>query len=404
MENQETQGSADFADYGEWENAYQTAAMKGDWSEMERLEAVESTLFQTEVADNTPPVEEVVPVEEVPQEVSVEDEGDKPVATPPVRNEIDERLQKSQAEIEALAVATEELTPPVKPARPKRPSIPTDPMDWSAEDSALYNDYQQQLEEYDEKKDSYNEELADYKAKLYVEQYRAKENEARIAEAKDRLFWDSNRKLQQEIPSLATSRDLYEVHKDVTAFAVQLASTMGISRTDEDYSAKLDYIVDAYNKGDADVVAKANSAGIQKPTDYDAYIAMAELHAEKQRGIEENIYTQNTPLSLVYVNKAVKSGNLQSIDEAVNRARANAIAGANKSVRTPSNSPYVDNNQRSFDRAVGNQVINAELAKLGLSDDEISLYTEMDANPNLAFDPKLSKRFFEIQEKIDRAI
>jgi hypothetical protein len=319
-------------------------------------------------------------------------------------SEIDKRIAQSQKVISELALQGSEIEKPIKPVRPKRPDVSHDPVDWSLEDSELYREYETDLEAYDEAKDTYFEQLSEYNASRVVSSLSEREAQVKKEEAQDLLFWDTNRKLQLEVPLLATSRDIADVHKDVTAFASRLASLHGITANDQDYSGKVSNVLGAYVNGDASVIANATKAGLQKPNDFDTYFEISDLHQQRAEGIESGLFGSNTPLSLVYTQKAMKNGTLASAQEKVNRATAQAIAESNRAVRTPSNSPYVENTQRSFDTALSNRVENEGLAKAGLTDSEMELYYQVEADPTLALEPSVGRKIDAIFDKIERAV
>jgi hypothetical protein len=241
-----------------------------------------------------------------------------------------------------------------------------DPDFWtSSERNKFYRQMKEDNEKLKREIDEFNKKQAD------VNEMIRKLKEKESLEQENNV-WNTIDNFAKEFPEFNPKRKYKELHGDILNWVDNLATSLGIYPSEENYQNKRDLLVSKYISGDKEVITKAQH--ISPPAGYREYFKMVDLENKRKKLIESNELNNNSDLksAMLYIlakegkiDRHVQDQKVQAINEAKN-AVTNAMSGQQYARAFDDDNT---NQAKTQQRSISIQ----DLAKLSMS--------EIEANP-----------------------
>ena len=298
----------------------------------------------------------------------------------------------------------------VAPTPPVFPDIPSDPSLWNDTDVAKYSAYQTAQTKFNADTVTYMSSIGNVTKTLADGQRQQAMNESKrqqeVAQEKVvQSHWDGVRGLQKSIPSLGTSVDIVEVHKNMDSFGDDLALLHGFHKgttpaENDAYNRAKQTLIVKYNSGDQNTVAKSSAAGLNKPEGFDTYMRISEVNTFRQQMINSGKLGRQATFEDAYLLKTRDDGTLaESFNDVAVQEReqanvdiANKLKESQGSVRTPS----------SVAPASAQPTASATADNTSqLTSDEVAMLNEVTKNPSYPFtSPARMQAWGELETKM----
>lgn len=295
---------------------------------------------------------EVAPALESVEGVTTEEPAEDPYLAR--RLELEAQVARLQAQVAPTAeqTQTEQVSELRRPVLPEVPELPDDPLEYTAEDLATQRKYNADLRQFYADSLEYTEQLANRpNAKLEAfEQHAKQESEAKRAEASANSAWESIRGFQRESgEAFMTSRDIVEVHNELTKAVELLLTAGGVTPASPDYAKVKADVEKRFVEAEPNLMEYARVNGIVRSADVDQYARVSEVVAYRQQAVQDGRLGVKSSLKAAYINQLEESGELSSLisktevdaRRRANMARGEAIKGSQSAPVLPSNSNAV---------------------------------------------------------------